>query len=146
MGQIFSYPFRSIIPQTPLRPLVPIWVENPDGTPFTTPIFALLDTGADSCLFPEILANRTGHILKGPGVKTIPNTGIHESSIDTYQHTFIIKLFAPDGNSFVWESKPTLIGCADHNRVITLLGTSNFLSNFKIQFDYHKKVVHIEIP
>lgn len=128
------------------RPFIPIVAYNPiDNVQART--MALLDTGADLCVFPKWIADRTDHNLKGDGVENDINQGLGKQNVPTWKHSFIIKLVDPnDDDNIVWEGKRDLFNCVDHNDTSAILGSSNFLFNFKITFDYFKLKIHIEIP
>ena len=137
------YPF--IIINGVYRPIVPIRVYNPlskGSNPIT--IGGLLDTGADDCMFPKFVADYTGHNLKAPGVINKVNQGIGKDQIQTWLHTFKIELLKPDKKSVFWRSQEIKIGCVDHNNAPPLMGWIEFLSFFKITYNFATKRVIID--
>lgn len=145
MANTYVYPFVKDQNGT-YRPIIQIIITNSIDNVSTQPIWALLDTGADDCLFPQFIADITKHNLKGDGVESCVTQGVGKGNVHTWKHTFKIQLVSPDRKSIVWTSKPSLIGCLDHNDAPPLLGWSCFLSNFKITFNHPTKKIIIEIP
>lgn len=129
---------------TNVYPYVPIRVTNPFEKKSTV-LYALLDTGADGCVLPKDIADITGHNLKGDGVVAEITQGVGDGKVSVWQHTFVIELLSPDRKSVVWKGKQTLIKCLDHNNAPPLLGSKDFLSNFKITFNYLTLNIIIEI-
>ena len=127
------------------RPFIPIVAYNPiDNVQART--VALLDTGADTSVFPRWISDRTDHNLKGTGVESDINQGLGNQMVSTWKHSFIIKLVDPnDEDLIVWTGERCLVNCVDHNDTSAILGSENFLSNFKITFDYHKLKIFIEV-
>lgn len=125
--------------------MIPIRISNPTANKSIN-AFALIDTGADNCVFPQTIAERTEHNLKGDGVLNYISQGVGEHSVTVYQHTFIIELYAPNKKNIVWRSEQELIGCLDHDNIPPLLGFNDFVAQFKISFNYSTKTLTIEIP
>jgi hypothetical protein len=119
------------------QPMVPIRITNPATGKFIN-TNALLDTGADGSCFPAVIANVTGHNLKGDGVESAINFGIGGSKVNAYKHTFIIQLLSKDRMSVLWTSKPILVDCLDHNNIPPILGSIDFHKHFNMEFNYKK--------
>lgn len=126
------------------RPFIPIRLTNPIER-ISTNAMALLDTGADDCVFPKFIADGTKHTLKGEGVESMITQGVGENKVEVWKHTFVIELISDDRKKIIWKSKQLLVNCLDHNNAPILLGSSNFLSNFKITFNYPTKKILIEV-
>ncbi len=137
------YPFIKDVSGT-YRPMIPVNIINPHEK-INIQTYALLDTGADDCVFPKFIAERTKHNLKGVGVSNHVMQGVGQHKVEVWKHTFKIELMSPDRASVIWKSKEVLVGCLEHDSAPTLLGWSNFMSNFKITFNYPTKRILIVI-
>jgi hypothetical protein len=126
-------------------PQIPIRITNPFNG-LSLNCYALIDTGADCCVFPQYVAEKTGHNLKGDGVKSYISQGVGENCVNVFQHTFMIELFAFDRKTIIWSSKQETIGCVNHDNIPPLLGFNDFVSQFIISFDYVTRTITIEIP
>lgn len=124
---------------------MPIRLINPD-TNRHIEVKALLDTGADSCMLPKFIAEATGHDLKNRNAKCTNTKGISGIGLECWEHTFVIELISPDGNNTIWRSQPNLMSCVEHDNAPALLGTEQFLKNFKIRFNYIDRLIEIELP
>jgi predicted aspartyl protease len=133
------------VPGVAMRPFVPVKITNPDTKQFSY-YMALLDTGADACCFPKHVAETTGHVLKHINVITSINGGLSGTEVSTWKHSFVIELLSPDRKSVVWKNKRSLIDCVDHDNLPLLLGYKDFLSFFKITFNYKTSKIIIELP
>jgi hypothetical protein len=129
-----------------MRPILPINIINPhSGKEFKW--HALVDTGADSSLFNRDICDILEHNIRHEDVSTTTNKGISNNIlVTTFCHTFIIELYHPNNNEVIWRSKEVLIDCLDEEDSLVLLGANDFLSNFKITFDYRKQktTVHLQ--
>jgi len=143
MATPIIYKFTSISSEI-IRPLVPVKIVNP-FTKQEIRTTALIDTGADNCVFPEFIALNTGHILKATDVQTNVTQGVGKNMVHVWKHTFDIHLLDPKSNETIWKSKSILIDCLDHNEAPVLLGSSNFLCNFKITLNYVTKNILIDL-
>lgn len=139
----FVYPVRNDFGV--YRPKIPIIITNPFEN-ISVRQWGLLDTGADSCLFNRFIANETHHNLQGDGVESDITNGVGEETVTVWKHTFNISLLSPDQLSVVWKSDNLLVGCLEHNEIPPILGFEDFLSNFKITFDYLTMEIIIEFP
>ena len=139
----FIYPF--VDRGGALRPLVPIRITNPfDGISVFE--YAILDTGADNCVFPKHIAINTHHNLMGNGFISEVTFGIGEEIVNIWKHTFVIELLSPnDFDIVIWKSENTEIGCLEHDGIPAVLGFSNFLCFFSINFNYQREEISIEI-
>jgi len=138
-----AYPFLQLHINAPLRPYLPInWYNPHQNKHFLT--YSLADTGADSSLLPGWTAKQTGHNITGKGVESVVSQGISGVDIRTWKHTFVVKLMDPDISYTFWQSSEQLIDCVEHGNIPPLLGVSDFLSNFKITFDYKNKATILE--
>ncbi|MDD3275763.1 MAG: hypothetical protein PHP93_01790 [Kiritimatiellales bacterium] len=141
-----EYPFYSF--QTPTdacRVYLPIRLSNPKTGSSTDIEMALVDTGADSCVIPGSLAGALGHNLKHKAIRPSPTLGINGTHVDTYGHTFRLELLGPDAETVVWSNDRTVIDCIEAE-VPILLGTQDFLANFKITIDYPAQKVVLQWP
>lgn len=103
-------------------------------------INCLLDSGADKCLFPEFIA--TSVLSMRSGGKS-QSKGIANFPIDTYPHLLRLELLSTDYNRVIWASKNLTIDCVPHD-VPPLLGSSDFLINFIISFNYKQEFFTIK--
>jgi hypothetical protein len=127
------------------RPKIPVRITNPHDN-VSTLQYALLDTGADSCVFPRHIAKHTNHNLKADGVLSDITFGVGSEEVKTWKHTFIISILSPNNfEKVIWEGKPKLIDCLDHDDIPPILGFSDFLCYFSIRFNYQRKQIFIEI-
>lgn len=137
-----TYPLKIV--GRSLRTVVPVMIINPDGHKVLK-TYALVDTGADACAFPENIATNTGHNLKGVGVISNVSSGIGGVSVPTWKHTFTIGLLDPTAKKVLkWSAPKVLVDCFEHNNCPPLLGSSDFLKNFKITIDYPNKRMTLE--
>jgi len=121
---------------------VPVRIANPH-TRQSVIAYALVDTGADACLFPADLAVALGHDLKGAGVKASITSGIEQTEVPTYKHTFRLELLSPDLRRAVWRSRPMEIDCAESNPPV-LVGVEGFLERFRLTIDYRRQVARFQ--
>ena len=145
----YVYPFVLIYEAPALRPCLPIRLYNPHepsppGASRLLETYCLADTGADTTMMPKWVAENTGHNLNGVGVSSTLSQGIAGMDVRTWKHTFIVSLLDPDNYQPIWQSGDMLIDCAEHDNVPPLLGSSNFLSNFRITFDYPSSCCVVE--
>ncbi|UEG49734.1 hypothetical protein LK994_13915 [Ferruginibacter lapsinanis] len=140
---IFEYPFYD--KGVTLSPHVPIIITNPIEN-ISIAVYALLDTGADDSVFTNYIADATWHNLKGDGVQNSITQGVGAGHVETWKHTFTITLLSPNKNTKIWRSENSLISCVDHDLMPPILGFTEFLSKFKITFDYNCNKIIIEIP
>jgi predicted aspartyl protease len=140
----YIYPFVKLA-GIAIRPFVPVRITNPD-TRQSLCFMALLDTGADACCFPKSVAMATGHDLKHINAITSIYGGLSGTGVSTWKHSFVIELLSPDRKTVVWKNKRTLIDCVDHDNLPLLLGYNDFLSFFKITFNYKTSKIIIELP
>ncbi|AYN04777.1 hypothetical protein [Flavobacterium sp. 140616W15] len=133
-----DYPFTEIAGK--IRPFIPIMILNPfNGKQH---IFnALLDSGADACAFPKYVVDSTGHNLKAVDVINSVSTGIGGVPVTTWKHSFLIGLVHPSGKGVIKWSSKLLIDCFDHDNAPPLLGTNDFLKDFKVILDYPNKII-----
>ena len=124
------------------RTWLPVLISNP-STGRATGTWGLLDTGADSCLFPARIATSLGHKLKGPGVKLNVTSGIEQTEVVTYKHSFRIGLLSPDRRSIVWRSRRLQIDCAESDPPV-ILGVDDFLARFRVTVDYVRRTVRLQ--
>jgi hypothetical protein len=131
-----EYPFYSFqtVPDIS-RVYLPVRLSNPATNASTDIEMALVDTGADSCVIPGSMAGALGHNLKHKAIKPAPTFGINGTQVHTYGHTFRLELLGPDAETVVWINDDAVIDCIDAE-VPILLGTQDFLANFKITIDY----------
>jgi len=127
------------------RPFIPLEIINPH-TRQSTKVMGLLDTGADDCVFPKVIAETTGHNLKGDGVSSSINQGVGESKVQVWNHTFKMALLSPDRKTIVYRTKEYLIGCLDHDNAPPLIGTISFMEGLVITFDYILHRINIRVP
>jgi len=121
---------------------LPIKITNPKaGTSAIT--WGLVDTGADSSLFPATLAQDLGHTLKGEGVKSSVTSGIEQTNVPTYKHTFRMDLLSWDLKKTVWSAGKIEIDCAESNPPV-LIGVEDFLRKFRITIDYPKEKIILQ--
>jgi len=123
-----------------LRPLVPVFITNPDTGKFIKSS-ALIDTGSDGSCFPEFIAKTTGHNLKGTKVKTGISHGIGGSKVKTWKHSFTIGLIDPKSNIAVKWTPRLIVDCFDHNKAPPILGSKDFLKDFIVSLDYPNKTI-----
>lgn len=126
------YSFRKVDGHKCLQPYVPVNIINP-YTGSCCAISCLLDSGADKCLFPDFIVKQLGSVACGPQNQS---TGISGSSIDTRPHQLKLELLFQDYKQVFWTSDILKIDCADHDNVPPLLGSSDFLCNFNVTFNY----------
>ena len=84
--------------------------------------------------------------MKHKDVITTENRGIGGKQVKNWKHTFRIDLISPDLKKSVWKSKKILVDCVDHNQTPLLLGYAEFLSHFRITFNYKTNKIIIELP
>ncbi len=139
----FTYSFYGFPGQEP-KPHLPIRFVNPDtGESFKW--LCLCDTGADNCMLTATITELTGHNLKGTGVKSAVTTGISNIPVTTWLHSFKLQLVHPtESSKIVWESDRVQLECSEHIDFPILLGQKEFLSNFKITFNYLDQTVTVE--
>lgn len=140
----YKYPFVDS------RPYLPVSIVNPSNNKIVYKL-GLIDTGADACLFSKEIVNGLSHNLKASGVKSDVTSGIEGKDVTTWKHSFILCLLHPQvllqpnsGIKIVWRSKKLLVECVDHSDLPELLGTKDFLKNFKVTIDYHSECTIIE--
>jgi len=127
-----------------IYPFIPIGIVHPKDTNKVCMEMTLVDTGADHCLFHKNIPAALGYnLLDGRFVET---KGVSSDKVNTWWHPFRIFLFSNDRKKIVWRSKECEIGCLDHDSTPPLLGTVDFLYNFKVVFNYPTKKLLIEIP
>lgn len=125
------------------RTVIPIIIINPH-TKQALKTAALLDTGADACAFPENIAKNTGHNLKGAGVINNVTTGIGGVGVNTWKHTFSIGILDAKAQNVLNITRPMLVDCFEHNNAPPLLGSSDFLCDYKVTIDYPNKTITLE--
>ena len=135
----FQYPDGSIDRRPYTR--LPIKVINP-GNGQSVIAWGLVDTGADATLLPASLTASVGHSLKADGVKKNITSGIENTSVTAYGHTFILELLGPDIKTVVWKSSAMNIDCVETEPPI-LLGVEGFLCHFKLTIDYLSETMHL---
>jgi aspartyl protease len=123
-----------------LRPVVAIRIINPI-TSVGFNLRALLDTGADKCILPESIVNFVNPVRSGSKNQSI---GIGGKPIDSFPHDLIIQLLSQD-NKVIWTSKILKIDCVNTDAP-PLLGSSDFMINFNVSFNYKSENFTIEIP
>lgn len=128
------------------RPYVPICIVHPADNKIIFNTSALIDTGADRCTFPKINADRMGYDLKAPGVPTSSSRGIHVSPVQFWTHPYKIFLYSPDRKEIVWKSGTIEVACFDHNQVPSILGFSDFMCHFIVNFNHTTKRITIQKP
>jgi hypothetical protein len=136
------YPFYKISDEI-FRPWIPILIINPANNTQLN-MMALLDTGADHCVFPKLVADQLGLDLKGAALETEVMQGLGETKIEVWKHLFKVHLASPDRKGIVWKSKDVVVGCVDHDGIPPILGFSNFMSHFKVTFNYANKRILID--
>jgi hypothetical protein len=127
-----------------IRAVLPVIIFNP-YTNLGETIYCFVDSGADACIINGELAIRLGHDLKGNGVESDIKIGLDEREVITYRHTFILKLLDQTSQFTIWESNQMLFECIESSNLPILLGTKDFLSNFKITFNYPQGILTIEL-
>jgi hypothetical protein len=127
------------------QPRIPIIIKSP-LTRISIQVHALIDTGADNCLFPRSIPTRLGHPLKDHHVASGMTYGVEDQGITTWLHPLVIGLASPNDHSVVEKNlRQRMIDCTDSDNTPVLLGTSNFLRNFKLTVDYKKKTVRLDL-
>lgn len=135
----FQYPDGTVDRRPYTR--LPIKTTNP-GNRQSVVAWGLVDTGADATLLPASLAISVGHSLKADGVKKNITSGIENTSVTAYGHTFILELLAPDIKTVVWKSPAMNIDCVETEPPI-LLGVEDFLRHFKLTIDYPSQTMRL---
>ena len=115
-----------------LRSYVPIKIINPFSGIWTNQR-ALLDSGADGCVFPNFITKRLNSYTCGERGTT---KGVNGSPIETEPHLLIIYLLDQSESNILWKSDAIEIACLLHDEIPPLMGTSDFLSNFDVTFNY----------
>lgn len=136
------YPFYKISNEL-FRPWIPVTIINPANNKFIK-VFALLDTGADHCVFPKLVADQLGLDLKGAALSSEIMQGLGETKIEVWKHNFRIELQSPDRKNIFWRGKDTIVGCVEHDNIPPILGFSNFMCHFKIQFNHATRKIVID--
>lgn len=99
----------------------------------------LLDTGADTCTLPSYVATFLGYDM------TIPSTnstkGVGGVSVATWQHDFVVGLLDPSEKQVLKMNERSPMNCVGHDDLPVILGTNNFLKDFKIIIDYPNKTI-----
>ena len=143
---IKDYPFTSIEPDQPRRPMLWVRVVNP-ATKRAIIALAIVDTGADDCVFPADTATQLGYKLKvgtRKEIRTASGTAYaytHKSRVDILERL-------PNGmwgNKILYTIRNRPIDFAQGCEAF-LLGRSNFLSNFVVTIDYPRQVLSIRKP
>ena len=150
----FTFPFTSLSPWAPERPLLAVTIRNPaNGLDDQT--WAIIDTGADRCIFPEYIAKRLCHTLKHKDVQcdTANTVG---GDVLVYKHTFDLsvsslkktKTGVSIGSEIVIHKPRMLVDVvparfedAKGEKIHTnfhsvLLGVDDFLADYLITIDY----------
>ena len=123
-----------------LSPYLPIMVQNPlNGISLKG--LALLDTGADTCTMPRPVVLGLGLNFTSP--PTSNTKGVGGVDIATWQKRFTISLLDPTEKIVIKRYAPAMVSCVNTNIPI-LLGTDNFLKDFKITIDYIDQTVTLE--
>lgn len=132
----FVYPFQSIRPKAPTRPVVPVRVFNPD-TGKSVLVWALIDTGADSCAFPAHYAVMLGHNLTAGAAR---NVGTGNGKAKVYAHTTRVEVPRHIGGKYDFSLPAFTIQATPidfmPNLHMALLGAADFLSRFTLLVDY----------
>jgi hypothetical protein len=122
------------------RPFIPVEVHNPFNGKVLK-MFALLDTGADTTTIPRPVVIGLGFDFKaGPNSTT---KGVGGVDIATWKKRIGISLLDPSQTKVIKKYVAAQINCVNTDIPI-LLGTDNFLKDFKITFDYDNATVTLE--
>lgn len=113
---------------------LPVSLTNP-ASGSSAIAWGILDTGADACLLPGTLARDLGHDLTGEGVKCSVTSGIEQTPVTTYKHSFRMQLLSADLKRTVWQSGDVEVDCAETSLPV-ILGVEELLRHFKITIDY----------
>lgn len=135
---IVTYPFLNTGGR--MRPFIPVLVHNPFNGK-SLKMFALLDTGADTTTIPRPVVLGLGFDFKAsPESHT---KGVGGVDIATWKKRIGISLLDPTQTIVIKNYKAAPINCVNTDIPI-LLGTDNFLKDFKITFDYENANVTLE--
>jgi hypothetical protein len=126
------------------RPWIPVRLSNPTDASKSIIIHALLDTGADECVFTKAVAEQSGYSFDDPTVLTKEMQGVSQEKIKVWFYPFKIELLTPDMKKSFWTIKSTVVGCVQHDNILPILGFSNCMSNFKIQFNYATRKIILD--
>lgn len=147
---IVEYPFHTIAPGHPARPMLPIQIVNPE-TSLALNTWAQIDTGADECALPAIFAETLGHDLRA-GTEKVVATGNGESV--SYAHSTRIHVFGItdvssgeqkiDVSNIVYTVPDTPIDFMPNLSSI-LIGVRNFLSCFVLIIDYPRRTFSLRM-
>jgi len=102
----------------------------------------LLDSGADKCIFPHFIVKKILSVKSGAKSQS---KGIAGLLIDTYPHDLILELLSQDYKNVIWKSETLKIDCVYRDDIPPLLGSSNFLKNFNIAFNYRDSSFVIDV-
>lgn len=123
-----------------LSPYLPIKVQNPFNGRYVQGM-ALLDTGADTTTIPRSIVLGLGYDFKTPSASN--TKGVGGVNIPTWHKKFTISLLDPTEKKVIKRYKPDDLSCVNTDIPI-ILGTDNFLKDFKITIDYPNKIVTLE--
>src|SRR6185369_13687401 len=133
---ITKYPFTTISPGAPPRPMLPICIHNSvTGMKYRT--WGLIDTGADDCAIPAVIAPVLGHTLNLGRPASIGTAG---GAATVYAHETAIDILSINDHVTVVHSIPNtpVDFCPGLDTV--LLGVDQFLSTFVLTIDYPNQV------
>jgi hypothetical protein len=133
-GSAFSepreFPYASLIPGTPIKLAIPIWLTGANGKSF--PFFALPDSGADASCFPEEWAPKLGVDLSACEKHPV-NTGAGK----THHHVWDAGLMAKiNGLDIELEA---VFGPIN----VPVLGRRDFFAHFHVEFNERAKLTYL---
>jgi len=137
-----SFSHRYILKMQEYKFMVPVRFRNPHQDACSDVWMCLLDTGAHTSVLPPDLVRSTNHdLFHGAGGGTLDAAwGV---SRETYHHTFVAQIMAPDFSTVLFEFEPALFDCTAEDHHDPILGADNFLHRFRCVFDYPKETVSL---
>ncbi len=138
---LLNYPFGQFYPGNPYRPLLNLWLTNPENQ-FARPATGLIDTGADRCAIPAWLARELGH--------EITNTQYEECNTASgitraYKHTFTIDIFDIENKTKLLEVHQIKIDVVEGLQQV-LIGVDDFLAEYILTICYPDHFFSIQSP
>ncbi|PCJ63934.1 MAG: hypothetical protein COA58_14990 [Bacteroidetes bacterium] len=104
---------------------------------------ALLDTGADVCHIPKGLAVALGYDLDDPRIITRLVTGVEGTPVPMKEIVCDLHLMDATGRKVIMKSKGVQVRVNPSDAVPAILGTTGFLENLQVAFNYKTKNIKI---